>query len=73
MKGIVEVMCKEAEYDPRTGMVSWRLETPDGERVALYHVSDLVPTIGISGDPTHDDWHFFCKVIKGKKFKLQFE
>jgi|LauGreDrversion4_2_1035121.scaffolds.fasta_scaffold02259_17 hypothetical protein len=73
MKGLVEVMCREAEYDENSGMVSWRLDTPEGERLAMYHVSDLASAINLRGQPTPGDWHSFCNMMRGKKFKIKFE
>jgi hypothetical protein len=73
MKGMVEVVCREADYDEASGMVSWKLDTPEGERLAMYHVSDLASAISLRGQPTSSDWHSFCTMMKGKKFKIKFE
>jgi hypothetical protein len=53
--------------------VSWKLDTPEGERLAMYHVSDLASAISLRGQPTSSDWHSFCTMMKGKKFKIKFE
>lgn len=73
MKGLVEVKCKEADFDPSSGIVTWLLDTPDGDRVAMYHVSDLASAINLSGNATNDDWVYFCSIMRGKKFKIVFE
>lgn len=73
MTGLVEVVCRQADYDEASGMVSWRLDTPEGERLAMYHVSDLASAIGLRGDPKPQDWHKFCEMMINKKFKMKFE
>ena len=30
MIGLVEGVCRQADYDEASGMVSWRLDTPEG-------------------------------------------
>jgi hypothetical protein len=73
MKGIVEVVCLDADFDEASGMVSWRLETPEGERLAMYHVSDLASAINLRGEAKPEDWRMFCAMMKNKKFKMHFE
>lgn len=73
MKEEEQVTCIDADYDTASGIITWRLATADGEKTAMYHISDMAQAISLKGTPTEQDWKFFCKEMKGKTFKMRFE